>query len=316
MPGKIGQMKGHVWNLWSALYGAASVVDSAIPGFAAGMPSEISEFEIVTVTSGARSLRSRQHGETFHPVVGPMTEARALHVEQQRLVERASAANEAFVIWDVGLGAAANAVAVLEAFCDFEGVARIELHSFDETTAPLAFALTHAESLGYVAAHRHAIERLLDSGETNDARVTWRLHRGDFRQRMADAPAPHAILYDPYSPRANPGLWTLEHFQALHARLDPARGCLWSNYTRSTAVRVTLLLAGFFVGRGAATGEKEETTIASTDPGSLTTPLDHAWLARVHRSTASAPLRASDGTSPIRPEDFARLTAHPQFACG
>ena len=60
------------------------------------------------------SLRSTLHGETFHPVVGPMAEARSLHVAQSRIVERA-AQSERFIVWDVGLGAAANAVAVLEA---------------------------------------------------------------------------------------------------------------------------------------------------------------------------------------------------------
>ena len=272
------------------------------------------EFEIVTVASGARSLRSREHGETFHPVVGPMTEARGLHVEQQRLVERARAIEGPFVIWDVGLGAAANAVAVIEAFRGFDGHARIELHSFDETTTPLAFALAHAESLGYVAPHRCAIEQLLEGGAATDGAVRWHLHRGDFRALGSDAPAPHAMLYDPYSPRANPELWTLEHFTALAARLDPARGCLWSNYTRSTAVRVTLLLAGFFVGRGAATGEKDETTLASNDCALLSRPLDRDWLGRVERSTASAPLRVGGKSGPISAEDFARLAAHPQFA--
>lgn len=277
------------------------------------MPGKINEFEIVTVASGARSLRSREHGETFHPVVGPMTEARGLHVEQQRLVERARATTGKFVIWDVGLGAAANAVAVIEAFRGFDGAARIELHSFDETIAPLAFALTHAESLGYIALHRPAIEQLLEEGAATNGAVRWRLHRRDFRALAHDAPAPHAILYDPYSPRANPELWTLEHFTRLLARLDPARPCLLSNYTRSTAVRVTLLLAGFFVGHGHATGEKDQTTMAANCRDILEAPLDAAWLGRVRRSTASAPLRRGGQAEPISVEDFARLAAHPQF---
>jgi tRNA U34 5-methylaminomethyl-2-thiouridine-forming methyltransferase MnmC len=157
------------------------------------------------------------------------------------------------------------------------------------------------------------IERLLKQGSALIGGLRWHLHRGDFRAQLDAAPAPHAILYDPYSPRANPELWTLEHFTKLHASLDPARPCLLSNYTRSTAVRVTLLLAGFFVGHGHATGEKDQTTIASNDRPLLTDSLDHAWLGRVRRSTASAPLRAGGNAGPISVEDFARLSAHPQF---
>lgn len=274
-------------------------------------------FELVTVQTGARSLRSREFGETFHPVVGPMIEAVALHVRQQRLVERAASLPSPFVIWDVGLGAAANAIAALEAFQAARLATRVELHSFDQTTAPLVFALEHAEALGYLAPHLGALQALLESGiwqSQPPLDLAWHFHAGDFRQTMTAAPAPHAILYDPYSPTANPELWTLVHFTELHACLDPAAPCLLTNYTRSTAVRVTLLLAGFFVGRGHATGEKNETTIASNALDLLDDPLDTRWLERVRRSTSSAPLRAGGESARISSDDFRRLCAHPQFA--
>jgi hypothetical protein len=50
-------------------------------------------------------------------VIGPEAEAEALHVRQLRLPERLRTRGE-FVIWDVGLGAAANAIAVLRAIRD------------------------------------------------------------------------------------------------------------------------------------------------------------------------------------------------------
>jgi hypothetical protein len=271
------------------------------------------EFELVTVQSGVRSLRSRANGETFHPVIGPMAEAVALHVRQQRLVERARQTDGPFVIWDVGLGAAANAIAVMEAFAAHPS-ARVELHSFDQTTEPLDFALRNADALGYPAPHSMAIARLLECGEWQGGGLHWEFRPGDFRETMGPAPAPHAILYDPYSPAVNPELWVLEQFRALHACLDPARPCLLTNYTRSTAVRVTLLLAGFYVGLGHATGEKDQTTIAANGPGLLMDPLGQEWLARVRRSTRSAPLRLDGLPGGIDPRDLALLTAHPQFA--
>ena len=114
-------------------------------------------------------------------------------------------------------------------------------------------------------------------------------------------------------------MWTLELFTALIA---PAitRGrapCLLTTYTRSTAVRVTLLLAGFHVGIGGATGEKDETTVAANVPGLLTAPLTRRWLEKkVYASTNAAPLRAASGgyaRNPISEEDYALLQAHPQF---
>jgi tRNA U34 5-methylaminomethyl-2-thiouridine-forming methyltransferase MnmC len=282
---------------------------------------EVSDnFSLVTVASGARSLRSLAHGETFHPVVGPMTEARGLHVAQSRLVERARshASAEPFIMWDIGLGAAANAVAVLEAF----GVAReepqnaeqpnIELHSFDRTLDPLTFARIHAEELGYLTPWLPALDSLLAEGIATIGALTWRLHLGDFQAIIATpgslpAPAPHAILYDPYSPAANPGMWTLEHFTRLRAALRDDRPCTLTSYSRSTAVRVTLALAGFQLGRGTATGEKDETTIAATQRSLLAAPIGAEWLGRVARSTRAAPLRENGEPGPISESDLVKL---------
>ena len=275
------------------------------------MSNEPAEFQIVTVQSGARSVRSREFGETFHPVIGPMAEARALHVRGQRLAERAVETRGPFVVWDVGLGAAANAVAVLEACSDL----RVEIHSYDRASEPLAFALEHSEELDYLAHFRPAIEALLAEGRTRVGKIEWHFHCGDFSETMhrAGIPAPHAVLYDLYSPATNADMWTLEHFTRLHARLDPARPCLLTNYTRSTAVRVTLLLAGFFVGHGHATGEKDQTTIAANVPGLLDDPLPSAWLDRVARSTRGGPLRRGKNGGRIAADDLAWLRGHPQF---
>jgi tRNA U34 5-methylaminomethyl-2-thiouridine-forming methyltransferase MnmC len=277
---------------------------------------EAEQFDLVSVQSGARSLRSRECGETFHPVVGPMIEAVALHVRQQRLVERAAEVTGKFVIWDVGLGAAANAIAAIEALAHPAKAGHlVEIHSFDVTDAALRFACAHAAELAYPAPHLPALDALLAKGEAVTAKIAWKFHAGDFRETMTAAPAPHAILYDPYSPQSNPGLWTLEHFTRLDRCLSPTSPCMLTNYTRSTAVRVTLLLAGFFVGRGHATGEKDETTSAANDLALLEEPLDRAWLRRVHRSTNAAPLREGIARpAAISPEDWERLERHTQFS--
>jgi tRNA U34 5-methylaminomethyl-2-thiouridine-forming methyltransferase MnmC len=291
------------------------------------MKRESKAFEIVSVKSGVRSLRCLGTGEIFHPVVGPMIEARTLHVGQQRLLERAAACqNRPFVIWDVGLGAAANAIAVLEAFENRPSglpPVRVELHSFDQTREPLEFALSHAQELGYILPHAAAVAALLEeaaSGLVKDsaAPLRWRFHEGDFREMMkpgaAPLPMPDAILYDPYSAKKNPGMWSLDHFKNVRARLEIGTPCMLSNYTRSTAVRVTLLLAGFYVGHGEGVGEKDQTTVASNEPGLLDSPLDARWLERVRFSTKGAPLREGVAEGPISAEDWAALLAHPQFA--
>src|SRR4029453_5680690 len=111
----------------------------------------------------------------------------------------------------VGLGAAANAIAVLEAFHNFRGDAAIELHSFDRSIAALEFGLQHAAELEYLDPYSGTLRELLARGITRVGPVSWVVHIADFSgiRRRDNPPSPYAILYDPYSPRANPDMWTL-----------------------------------------------------------------------------------------------------------
>jgi len=272
-------------------------------------------FEIVTVKTGMRSLRCLQRKETFHPGIGPQAEALALHVEQQRILARASE-QASLVIWDVGLGAAANAIAAIDALQTHGHTAKVEVHSFDISTAPLEFALLNLDSLTYLAPYAAAVETLVREGHVElSPNLSWHFHAGDFRTRMLESEltSPDCIFYDPYSPATNRDMWTLNHFARLRARLS--KPCLLTNYTRSTAVRVSWLLAGFYVGVGDAIHEKAETTVAATRLEDLKSPLDLKWLARVKVSRNGAPVRGDEyQVVPINEEDYARLKAHPQFA--
>ena len=274
-------------------------------------------FELVQLKSGARSVRCRTHGETMHVGTGPSTEAAELHIRQQRIVERAQAhahtkSGAPFVIWDVGLGPAGNALTALDALRGLN--APVEIHSFEIDTAVLEFALQHADALGYMAGWEPAIERLLAVGVAHPLpHVCWQLHRGDYLTQLRNAPPPASIFHDPYSPARNPGMWSLEVFRAARERVAEGE-CLLTNYTRSTAVRVTLALAGWAVGFGVATGDKDQTTIAASRADLLERPLDCDWLRRVRASTNAAPFR--DGhykPGPISEADFTALQALPQF---
>ncbi len=282
-------------------------------------------FELVPLAGGIHSLRSLVNGQTFHPVVGPAAEADAVHMAGTRLVERANAMpGHCLVIWDVGLGAAANALAAVRALAaGYQHTEEVMLFSFDRSLGALEFALANAETLGYPVGYESALKSLLIHRGVEipmgDTKIFWRVVCDDFPTVLAHSAKffpPHAIFYDPYSPTVNREMWTLETFGALLNRTDPGHPCLLTTYTRSTAVRVTLLLAGWFVGVGGATGEKDETTVAANVPGLLERPLSPAWLEKkVYASTNAAPLRetATDTRGPISKEDFQRLGAHPQF---
>jgi len=274
-----------------------------------------SQFEIVALKWGGKSLRSLEHRETFHPVTGPEKEARLLHVEQQNLLKRALNCKNKFIVWDVGLGAAANAIAAIEALLNID--IPVEIHSFDKSIAPLEFALQNKNELSYLIPHEEKFFTLLSEKKTSfGENGLWYFHEGDFRQVMQNTflPEPHAIFYDPYSPSGNREMWELEHFSKFRERLGKKIPYLLTNYTRSTAVRVTLLMAGFYVGTGISIGEKEETTIVSNHLDLIERPLSRAWLENIRASGNAAPLRRENiFQSPINEEDFQELEKHEQF---
>lgn len=280
-------------------------------------------FELVTLANGTRSIRDLDSGETFHPVIGPQAEAEALYARQLHLRERFNVCPDTFVLWDVGLGAGANALTALRTLSNLRG--RLQLVSFDRTLEALRFAVAHAGELGYFEGLRGVVE-VVASGQAchtfalDHLAVTWSMHLGDFpallRQGGSSAlPSPHAIMYDAYSPMRNPDMWTLPHFERLYRHLDPGRPCALPTYSRSTILRVTLLMAGFFVGVGHATGEKEETTIAANTPDLIDAPLDRRWLDRALRSHSAEPLWTSKWrVSPLSLQSRDQLRRHPQFA--
>jgi len=287
------------------------------------------DYQLVPLANGEKTLFSTSYGEKMHPGLGPMAEAELLYVRQLNICERLSAAADEFVIWDIGLGGAANAITALRATRDIP--AKLRLVSFDNTSEPLEFALNNSAALGYPAGFENQMMELLRERRVEfvngKCSVHWEFHLGDFPTLLPDlmlkiknsklVPPPHAIFYDAFSPAKNPAMWTLPVFENLFQRLDPARPCALTTYSRSTLLRTTLLLAGFFVGTGQATGMKEETTVAANRLELIAEPLNARWLERAMRSDSAEPLReAVYSRAPLVAATRAKLSQSPQFVAG
>lgn len=258
----------------------------------------------------------------MHPLVGPAAEAETLYVRQIGLRERLASHAGEFVIWDVGLGAAANVLTVLRLTRDLPAAMRVL--SFDHSSDSLRFALGHVRELAYLEGFESASAGLVEdcaaSFENGAQTVDWRFLPGDFPTLVCQPEAgkwakPHVILFDPFSPAKNPGMFTAPLFAALFQLLDPARPCVMPTYSRSTMLRVSLLLAGFFVGRGPPSGAKEETTVAANQTHLIAEPLGYSWLKRVRISTSAEPLwEPVYRQAPLAAQTWERLRRHPQFA--
>lgn len=270
------------------------------------------DYSLVPLAQGGHSLRSERYGEVCHPVDGPALEARRLYVEASGLENALSSYMVPLVIWDIGMGGAANVCAALEALNQRGGA--LVIHSFEQDSEPLDFAIAHQDHLDYPVRWSHLLKELLEHqsveyhGENWSIQWTW--HKGCATQSIRNLDIPPSFIFqDAYSPSVNPELWTLDWFRSLRQACQDETPCILTTYSRATSVRTALLLAGWHVGYGPASGPKEETTQASNQAGILKHPLDRRWLDRALRSHAASPLRAGIGfqQSPLSEEEEATL---------
>lgn len=268
------------------------------------------ECEVVITRSGAPAMLDRATGEVMHPIVGPRIEAERLYLGPSRLAARlAQPRADPLVLFDVGLGAGSNAIAAWQ-LSEARGdtARRLEIVSFDRSLSALALAYKgeHAAAFGFEGEAGRAAAALLASHEHQTARTHWRVRVGELPEALARerADSVDVVFWDPFSPRANPALWTVHAFHAMR-RLCRA-GATLHTYSGATAVRSALLLAGFAVGSGEPSSAGKQTTIAALDARDLERPLDRRWLERLGRSSAPLPIDA--------PEDaLARIGALAQF---
>jgi queuine tRNA-ribosyltransferase len=271
----------------------------------------------VVVREGIGRIRDRTSGEVMHSVNDPAEEARSLYVEQSNLVERLKAPDvHPLVVWDVGLGAGANAMATIlavEGMHPDERKRRLILVSFENDLDSLNLALRHTQWFKHL---RHPAPTCLlakNQWLSETSGIDWLLLPGDFRVRKFDAPPPDIVYFDPFSFKTDSALWTLDSFREL-ADVCRDKATELFTYTYSTRVRAAMLAAGFYVAKGRATGPKAETTIGLSPRAAAQAThrefLGAQWLAKWERSDAQAPFGSSVEDSSWR----SAVSLHPQFS--
>ena len=162
-------------NRWLAFYRAKrEVLDAPDPDHPAKpcKPSRhrattMGDYRVHVAREGFGSIVHISSGEIMHSRVAPMDEANQVYVEQSRLAEklRESGSTEPVVIWDVGLGAAANAMAAVlcyEREAAQGPVRALRIISFENDLDSLRLAFLHRDLFTYL---RHAApDAILKSG--------------------------------------------------------------------------------------------------------------------------------------------------------
>lgn len=279
-------------------------------------PTTLGQYRVHVAREGFGSIVHIGSGEIMHSRTPPMEEAQNLYIHQSRLSERlAETQKDPLVIWDVGLGAAANAMAAIRCYEELSQkttLRPLRIVSFENDLDSLRLAFLHNDLFTYL---RHGGPAgILEKGHWRSRHypdLEWELVAGDFPETIDAAPTPDLIFYDMFSSKVSTEPWAFPAFQRMRTACA-GRAVELFTYTCSTAVRAGLLAAGFYVARGRSTGDKEETTIALTPEADTSRHdlLGQEWLTKWRRSAAQFPA----GVNPEDRNAFKHtLLSHPQF---
>ena len=271
-------------------------------------PQTLGVYEVVAST-GFSSIRHTPSGEVMHSVISPEIEAEQVYVQQSQLRERIK--KEDIVLWDIGLGAGANAMAAIRAYEELDFPAnKLQIYSFENDMDAMRLAAINQDKFSYL---RHsAPHALLERGEWKSKKfpMEWKLFQGDFFQEYPKASLPQIVFFDPFSHKTNSEFWSVDALEKLKAHFGDSADLELFTYSASTAVRAAFLAGGFYVARGIGTGPKSETTIACL-PGALERRkgvlLGREWYERWLRSDAKMPFGVNDE------KYIERVKSHPQF---
>jgi queuine tRNA-ribosyltransferase len=219
--------------------------------------------------NGAHFIVQTSSAEVMHPSTSPDLEAYTLYVAMSGLRERlreelsSSALSSPLVVWDVGLGATFNAMAVIrerESLPPEKSYRPLHLISFENDLDSLRLVL---ERTAYFPHLNHPAPQQILSHRRWENRamgIVWEVIEGNFAEKLLGAPHADVILYDLFSPNSDRSNWGYALFQRMYQHAN--QGAVFVSYSRATAVKTALLAAGFYVDTLPGIPPKEEHVIA------------------------------------------------------
>lgn len=219
------------------------------------------EFTPKTIKTEDNSLTffAAEYGEAYHSASGAMSEAVNKFIQPCQI--EALARKGKLRILDIGFGLGYNALAALYAARSTREDCEIELISLEKSVLcqshlnrlVLAPELVQYYNLIKALAERHYVKK--------DG-ICLTLLEGDARTTIGEAKGPFdAVFLDPFSPKKNPELWTVDFFRQVAGKMDER--AILATYSSATPVRCGLIEAGLKVGPGPGDSMKRGGTLAT-----------------------------------------------------
>ena len=239
----------------------------------------LGHYKVIKTKDQSHTLFSEAFNEACHSLDGAWEETSFNYLEGCGIPEKAEKLGEkALSVLEVGFGLGVG----LQVVCDFyeksgpeksffftsleidKGLIEWTLKNWHSSLPPLKGSFHSAQELDYFKGTCGRGEILILIG---DARET--LKKASKKKMI---PSLDAIFQDPFSPKRNPSLWTVEWFEELKKISSPE--VMLSTYSSSTSVRKSLEAAGWFMKNAPGFSSKRTSTRAFLEGPSDTDVID------------------------------------------
>lgn len=215
--------------------------------------------EIVNTDDGSITLRSGIYGETYHSATGAITEAFVKYSEACKIGKIARQGR--IRLLDIGFGLGYNILAAIISARKANRACIIEVVSLENDLLPADKIRTLKIPPAFKEEYE-IIEALFRDLRYERGGIRIEVMISDARKAVRNMDAPFdAVFLDPFSPRKNPELWTVEFFRELYRMMN--KEAILATYSAATPVRCGLIEVGFRIGEGPGDYRKRSGTLAS-----------------------------------------------------
>jgi tRNA U34 5-methylaminomethyl-2-thiouridine-forming methyltransferase MnmC len=214
----------------------------------------------VITRDGSITYHNSDVDEHYHTLSGAFEEAVEKHLIPSTLLDKITT-QEDVVIADVCFGLGYNSIAALARVWEVNPSQHITLFAFENDPE----ILSKIKEIDFPQPYHYAVAKLLQllqHGTYEDDTLSATFFLGDAQEelkRLANNSV-DVVFFDPFSPKKQPDMWTIELFSTLYAAMK--QGGVLTTYSCARIVREHLAAAGFTASDGPVVGRTSPSTIA------------------------------------------------------
>jgi len=223
--------------------------------------------ERLITKDGSTTFWSEEYKELYHSGSGAIEEAQKKFIEPSNVAKLAKRGH--FSILDICFGLGYKSLVAIHTIKKTNPNCKIFIAALEKDVKILGTVVDMLPELqkDYLLLRELVSQALKSSQTVRKQNTSLNLLIGDARTTIKTLNSRFdAISLDPFSPKKNPELWTLEFFQDIFTRCK--KGTVLTTYSCASSVRKNLKEAGFSVSDGPCLHRRGPSTVAIV-PGKL-----------------------------------------------